>query len=283
FIACHELVHYIHEEQIAGVWGGIDAVLGHIYTPQVGFDAWFWEGLATHYETALSPGVGRPAWPIFTGMFAAAYAGQHIAGGDLSSLARLSHLGHQYLVGAMFMRFLTERYGEKPLWRAIADQAHAVTGLFPAPALKTGFGKSLGDLLDEFDAWHTQTFPARAPPATQRRLAVVGNDARYARGRDGTEAWVADDVDAPPRLAVRDPAGAVLADLALVDVVPPRTLVQADPLLVSGLSVTAAGDEVWLTVIDLGATFQIPRTLRWRRDRGLEEIASDLGPGATID
>lgn len=82
-----------------------------------------------------------------------------------------------------------------------------------------------------------------------------------------------------PRSGRRD-----LAELGLVDVLPPRTLVQAEPLLVSGLSVTADGREVWLTILDLDTTYQVPRLLRWRRgDTRLTEVSHALGPGATID
>ena len=35
--------------------------------------------------------------------------------------------------------------------------------------------------------------------------------------------------------------------------------------------------------LDLGATFQVTRLLRWTRADGVTELASDLGPGATID
>lgn len=283
-IACHELTHYVQLEQVAGFWKHVDRWFGHIYTPQLGYDPWFLEGLATHYEAALSPGVGRPRWPIFTGMFAAAYAGRHVGGGDMSALGRRASVGHHYLVGTMFVRFLTERYGEPGLWRAVGDQAHALDGWFFTGSLREGFGASFTALLDEFDAWCAASFPVRRRPAGQRTLATLGNDARYARGRDGTEAWVANDVDVPTHLVVRDATGATLADIGLVDVVPPRTLVQAEPLVVSGLSVTADGREVWLTTIDLGATYQVPRLLRWRRgDAKLTEVSHALGPGATID
>ncbi|HEX2686791.1 MAG TPA: hypothetical protein VHN14_09235, partial [Kofleriaceae bacterium] len=283
-IACHELVHYVQFEQIAGFWHYADALFGHLYTPQLGYDPWFLEGLATHYEAKLSPGVGRPTWPIFTGMFAAGYAGHHVNGGDLSALGRLAPVGHHYLVGTMFVRFLAERYGERPLWSTIAQEARAITGWFFTGTFHDGFGVSFHQLLDQFDAWCAQTFPVRQRPAAQHAIATLGNDARYARGRDGTEAWVAGDVDVPPHLVVRDPGGGLLAELGLIGVLPPRTLVQADPLLVSGLSVTGDGREVWLTVIDLAATYQVPRLLRWRRgDRQLTEVSHALGPGATID
>jgi len=284
FIACHELVHYVHLSQVRGFWKAMNSVFGALYTPQALADLWFVEGLATHYEAALSPGVGRPTWPIFTGIFAAAYAGRHINGGDLSEYGRLSPVGHHYLVGTMFVRYLTERYGERAAWAAINNQAGALVGWMFPRTFAAGFGVSLGDLIDEFDAWHAQRFPARARPATQRALATLGSDARYARGRDGTEAWVAQDVDAPPRLVVRDPDGKPLADLRLLDLLPPRTLVDADPQLVSGLSVTADGREVWLTMIDRATTAHVPRLLRWRRgDAAVTELSDSLGPGATID
>jgi len=284
FIACHELVHYVQFQQTAGFWRFVDAAFGDLYTPQLGYDPWLLEGLATHYEATLAPSGGRPGWPIFTGMFAAGYAGARVTGGDLSEYGRRSSAGQHYLVGTMFVRFLTERYGEPPLWTAIGAEARALTGWFFTGTFKAGFGVSFGDLLDQFDAWRAARFPVRARPAGQRALATLGSDARYARGRDGTEAWVADDGDAPSRLIVRAPDGALEAEIGLVEVVPPRTLVQAAPILVSGLSVTGDGREVWLTVIDRAATYQVPRLLRWRRGESrLTELNDALGPGATID
>ena len=280
YVACHELVHYIQFGQIAGLWAKLDAAFGPLWTPQVGFDAWLFEGLATHYEAALQPGAGRPRWPIFTGMFAAAYAGERLDGGELNALGRNASVGQHYLVGTMFLRYLTETYGEHAIWVAIAEQAHALTGLFFTGSIKAGYGKSIGTLLDELVAWTRATYPVRTPPAAQRHVGTAGNDARYARGRDGTEAWVGDDVDLPPRLFVRDAAGAVIEELNLVEVVPPRTLVEADPLLVSGLSISDDGD-VWLTVVDQGTTYNVTRLLRWHRG-ALREVATDLGPGAAI-
>jgi hypothetical protein len=282
-IACHELAHYVHVQQTAGFWGTWNSLFGHLYTPQIGYDPWFFEGLATHYEARLT-GIGRPVWPVFTGMFAAAYAGKPIGGGDMSAFARMAPTGHHYLVGSMFVRFLAERYGERPLWQAIKSQASAFTGWFFTGTFEDGFGVDFGTLLDQFETWVHHTFPVRQVPANQQRLDEIGNDARYARGRDGTEAWVYEDVDVPPRLRVRGASGRTLIDTSLVEIVPPRTLVQASPLLVSGLSITADGSEVWLTALDQGAVFQLPRLLRWRRgDRRPTELSDSLGPGATID
>ncbi len=280
YVACHELVHYVHHGQIAGMWATLNRVLGHLWTPQLAYDPWFFEGLATHYEAALQPGVGRPRWPIFTGMFAAAYAGERLDGGELNSLGRRASVGQHYLVGTMFIRYLTETYGERALWVAISQQAHAMTGLIFAGSLEAGFGKSIGTLLDEFVAWTRARYPVRSAPAGQRHVGTAGNDARYARGADGTEAWVGDDVDRPSRLYVRDGKGVVIEERNLVEIVPPRKLVAADPLLVSGLSISDDGD-VWLTVVDQGTTYNVTRLLRWHRGE-LREAATNLGPGGAI-
>lgn len=283
FIACHELVHYVHSQQIGGLWAALDLVMGPLFTPQLGFDPWLFEGLATYYESALQPGAGRPSWPLFTGMFAAAYADRPVQSGELSELGRQAPVGHHYLVGTMFVQFLVERYGEAALWRAIAKQATAWTGLVSAWNLRQATGKSLGALVDELDAWKRARFPVRARPPQQRRLATVGNDARYARSREGSEAWIADELDAPTALVVRDRDGRQRARVELAEALPPRRMIIASPQLVSGLSLTADGKEVWLTAIDLGAEHQVTRLLRWRQGEGLREVARDLGPGGTID
>lgn len=283
FVTCHELVHYVQFQQISGLWSALDLVFGDVYTPQLGFEPWFFEGLATYYESALQPGVGRPLWPTFNAMFAAAYAGRSIGAGELSVFARRAPVGHQYLVGTMFMRFLAERYGEDALWKTIANQAGAWTGLFSPLAFRAGFGKSLPSLWQEFNAWHRQRFPARHRPAGQKRLQQVGSAARYARARDGSEAWIAEDVDERTTLVVRGADGAIRAELTLAELVPPRTLTIGAAQFVSGLSLTDDGREVWFTAIDLGGNRQVPRLLRWREHEGIEEVTSGLGAGGTID
>ncbi|MES1157883.1 MAG: hypothetical protein ABUL67_02165, partial [Haliangium ochraceum] len=108
--ACHELTHYVQFQQIAGFARVVNAIFGEAYSPQLGFDAWFAEGLAVHYETLLQPGIGRLAWPFWHGVFAAGVAGRRLNGGDLSAVNRDFYLGNHYLVGSHFVRFLAERY-----------------------------------------------------------------------------------------------------------------------------------------------------------------------------
>jgi len=280
-IACHEITHYVQHQQIAGLWGFLDRTFGDLLSPQLGFDSWFVEGLATHYEAALQPGAGRPRWPIFRGMFHAGYADERIGGGDLSELGRRAPPGHNYLVGTFFIDFLAERYGEEALWRVIEDQATSLlifTGL--NSKFSSVYGKSLSTLIDEFAAWTAERYPPRPTPPAQRRLHVLGADARYARGPRGDEAAVWNDVDLPTRLTVWAPDGRERATVPLIDLVPPRQLVMAAPILTSGLGVTADGT-VYLTAVDLSTTQQTTRLLRWNGD--LDELATDLGPGAAVD
>jgi hypothetical protein len=120
----------------------------------------------------------------------------------------------------MFVDFLAEKYGERPLWSTVASQAKAFTGWFFPGTFKSGFGVGFSELFDQFAQWVNVKFPVRAKPPNMRTLQVLGNDARYARGRDGTEAWIAIDVDAPARLTIRDPRGEVLLDETLVEIFP---------------------------------------------------------------
>ncbi|HVR64340.1 MAG TPA: hypothetical protein VMU50_20710, partial [Polyangia bacterium] len=149
--ACHELVHYIHFEQIGGFPWFMNTVFGAVYSPQIGLDSWFDEGLAVYYETRLQPGTGRLAWPFWRGAFAAAYAGRRITGGDLSEFQRDYHLGNHYLVGSQFVRFLADRYGEQKLWRLVNVQGRSV--FFPLWVnlrFWQAYDKTLTTLLDEF-------------------------------------------------------------------------------------------------------------------------------------
>ena len=115
-IGCHEITHYVHVQQIAGFawfWN----LFGQVYSPQIGLDPWFDEGLAVYYETKLQPG-HRPA--------RLAVLARHLRRGlrgpalqrrrSLRPAARLPRRQH-YLNGSQFVRFLAERYGEDKLWK----------------------------------------------------------------------------------------------------------------------------------------------------------------------
>jgi hypothetical protein len=282
YVGCHEIVHYVQMKQIAGLWGALRTALGELATPQIGFDAWFLEGLATYYEAQMQPGAGRPAWPVFTSMFHAAYAGGTVGGSDLSELKRQTPLGHHYLVGSMFVQFLAETYGEPALWRVVEIQAHA-TSIILSVNSRFGevYGKGIGDLMGEFQRWSAARFPVRARPAGERVVRTFGDDARWAWGPSGEVAAIDEDIDEPARLRVWSADGRMVESIKLVDLIPPRRQVAAAPLLVSGMSFARDGS-LWFTSIDLGGTYQTTRLYRWRSGDGLKTVAKGLGPGGAV-
>jgi hypothetical protein len=284
-IACHELTHYVHFNQVAGFSWFVDQVFGEAYTPQLGFDGWFDEGLAVYYETTLQPGVGRLAWPFWNGAFAAGLAGRRLQGGDLSEFSRDAFMGNHYLVGSHFIRFLAGRYGEWDLWKTIEVQARSV--LFPFLVnvrFWQGFGKSLETLVGEFADDTAARYPATARPPEQRVLETVGSIARYGRATDGSEALVIEGHDTPTRIVVRGPDGGVRVDRNLTDVVPPRTLVAPGADSSGSPSFTADGRTVYFTTLDQGVTFQRSRLMRLDVATGtLTVVARDIyGGGGSI-
>ncbi len=262
-IACHELTHYVQFQQIGGLGLVLNVLFGETYSPQIGLDSWFFEGLAVYYETRLRPGVGRLAWPYWHGVFAAGVAGRQLNGGDLSALNRDFERGHQYLVGSQFVRFLAERYGQWRLWKLIDVQARAI--FFPLwvnVRFWQAYDKSLSTLIDEFAADVAARHPLVERPADQRVISTAGTNARYARAVDGTEALLLADHDTPPRLIVRGPGGDVRLSLNLIDLLPPRRLKIGAPQLTGPLSFTADGSALYFTALDLDATFQASRLVR---------------------
>lgn len=263
YIACHELAHYVHFQQTFRVWGGIDRALGKTLSPQIGLEAWFAEGLATYYEHALQQGTGRPSWPAWTGAFHAGIARDRISGGDLSDLNRQFHWGNHYLVGSHFIAFLVERYGEDKLWELITMQGKSFFFPFVVPMrFKHVYGSTLSGLIDEFAADAARRYPAREKPSTQRTVREVGNNGRYARAPDGSEAIVSESNDAPPTLSIHGPDGRLVQHIRLNDVLPPRRLAVTDARLVSGLSFTSDARSLYFTAIDRGAVYQEARLLR---------------------
>ncbi|HSS37883.1 MAG TPA: hypothetical protein VLT58_03865, partial [Polyangia bacterium] len=194
-------------------------------------------------------------------------------------------LGNHYLIGSAFIRFLAERYGEWPLWKLIEIQSRSI--FFPLGIdlrFREPFGKTLSALFEEFAEEISRRSPVVARPPEQRVLAQLGTDARYGRGLDGSEAWITEGHDTPPRLVVRGPDGQTRLDRLLIDVLPPRRLVVASAESCGSPSFTADGRTVYFTSLDLGPTFQASRLVRVDVATGaLEVVLGDLrGGGGSI-
>jgi hypothetical protein len=280
YVGCHEIVHYVHVLQASGLWGWVNRVFGDTLTPQVGLDLWFLEGLATYYESRLQPGTGRMAWPGWRGVFHAGYANKRLRGGDLSAFQRPYHWGHHYLAGSHFVEFLAQRYGEDKLWKIIQIQGDSI--FFPfgvALRWKAATGKTLPTLIGEFADAVEKHFPPRAKPGDQRKIRSAGSAARYAVAPTGREALLVADADTPARLRVFD-NGKLLRERELVEVLPPRTLVTAHPILSSGLSFTGDGKLLYFVSIDSGSNGQEERLLRYDVDQDRLEVVVPRLKGA---
>jgi hypothetical protein len=287
YVACHEITHYIHSQQTLRSLGGVNKAFGYLVTPQIGLDAWFAEGLATYYEQVLSPGTGRPAWPVWEGMFHAAVAEHRITGGHFNALRRQIHWGNHYLYGSHFVAYLVNTYGEEKLWRLIERQGKSF--FFPFTVnqrFKKVYGKTLSHLLDDFAAFAAYKYPAQARPTNQNVVRDVGMDGRYARALDGSEAVVSDAMDAPPRLTVYTADGSVRYRRLLTDVLPQRYLVSPSAVGISGLRFSRDSRRLYFVAVDLGAVFQKSRlfeldltskTLRKVSDE-LDGLGGDVSP-----
>lgn len=263
-IGCHEITHAVHAQQIGGFARFWNVIFGAAYTPQIGLDSWFHEGLAVYYETKLQPGIGRLSWPYWHGVFIAGVAGHRINGGDLSAFNRDFFSGNQYVVGSQFISFLAGRYGEQKLWELIAVEGRSI--FFPLWVnlrFWQVYDKTLSTLIDEFaDDVAVRNPPAARPPG-QRVLRQVGAMARYARAGDGTEAFITEDRDRPSRLIVVGPDGRTRVERNLTDVLPPRRLQLSSVRTSGALSFTADGRSLYFVSLDLDATYQATRLVRY--------------------
>lgn len=284
FIACHEVVHYLQAVQVSGFPGFLTTVFGDAYTPQVGLDSWFWEGLSVYYETKLQTG-GRLGSRYWSGIFRAGVAGRGINGGDLSDLHRQTPYGSHYLVGSHFVDWLARTYGDDKLWQVVRNQAGAF--LFPFGVntrFKSVYGKTLATLIDDFDR-ALLAAPIATKPKEQVEILGLGTDARYERGEDGSEVIVDSSWDKPTRLRVFDHKGKQRLERNLVDIFPPRKLIAASPLTISGLSFSRDGRHLYFVALDLGQVQPTNRLMQLDIASGtLIEVVKDLrGAGGSID
>jgi hypothetical protein len=278
-IGCHEMVHDQSYRQVTGTARVLRTLFGDVYSPQLGLDSWWQEGLAVYYETKLQ-GTGR-LWTKYTdGLFAAGM--QEVSwlhGGYLNSQKREVTSGAPYLIGARFVDYLARRYGEQTLWQVIAEQSDAWAVPF---AISNEFGevyeKSLATLIEEFEADTRRRYPARERPQEQHSLLRLGRSATLARAPSGREVIASEDLDEPPRLSVRDADGKTLSSHRLTDIGIGRRLIAPHVPAISGLSMTADGAHAYFVVLDPGPVFTEARLVHLDIEADvLGVVVPDLG------
>ncbi len=259
-VGCHEMAHYIQVRQLSGIPNVLEAIFGYTVTPQLGLESWFWEGVATFYETRMQGGVGRLGSTFWNGQFAAGVADEGIGESEVNDATRRVPWGGNYLVGSHFVDWLVQEFGEDKLWDVVERQSDELAiPLGVSGRFRNAYGRSLSALYKDFVRAMTKRHPKRHRPKEQTKLRTLDQYARYAVARDGTEAIVEQGIDTPARLHVIAPNGEEILERNLTDLLPGRDLLTPSALTTSGLSFTADGKHLYWIALDQGRTFQVSR------------------------
>lgn len=286
-IACHEMFHYAHYEQVHGFWDVVNTIFGPVLPPQAFLERWFTEGVAQFYEGRIQRSVGRPFSPLYRGSFDSfvALRGGRVEPGDLQLGQReLSPFGGAYLTGLYFVEWLVAKYGEDKLWELMEVQGRSVFSPFGATLrFKKVYGLSVGALMDEWSFELAKNLVLRQRPPEERMLHPdVGQLARLAtHPASGTIAIVSAGNEQVPLLRILERDGTVRAERRLAKLGTDRDYVFVGPGSMSGLSFTADGRYLFLLnddLIDRGDT----RAQLWKIDANtgdVLEVIQNVGRG----
>ncbi len=286
-VACHEMFHFVHYEQVQGFWEVVNTVFGPVLPPQAFLERWFTEGVAQFYEGRIARSVGRPFSPVYRGSFDSfvAMRGGAVWPGDLSLGQReLAPYSGAYITGLYFTEWLVAKYGEDKLWKLMDIQGRSVFSPFGATLrFKEVYGLSTGALIDEWSKDLAASLVVRTRPAEERSLlADVGQVARLAsHPASGTLAIVSSGNEQVPMLRILERDGTVRVERRLAKLGTDRDYVFVGPGSMSGLSFTADGKFLFLLnddLIDRGDT----RAQIWKVDAQTGEVLEvyqDVGRG----
>jgi hypothetical protein len=172
----HEYTHIVHLSRSRGWIGGLRHVFGRmpLLMPNLFTPLWQIEGIATYEETAVT-GSGR----IHAGDFRiigerAASTGGFLAL-DQASGGLIDWPSGQapYVYGGLFHDYLAAKYGGDSL-RRLADSSAGHVPYFGFLGFRKTFGKSLGDLWQEFEAESRVKSSAAGDSTIARRLTHHG-------------------------------------------------------------------------------------------------------------
>lgn len=255
-IACHEMFHFVHFEQVENVWRGVNYAFGPLVSSQVFLERWFTEGAAQFYEGRLHRAVGRPHSPLYRGAFDSFVASKGgLGGGDLSIYQReLSPFSGAYLTGLFFVEWLAATYGEDKLWQVMDVQGRSFLVPFGTTLrFWSVYGYELGDLLDQFEAHLQETLLRRErPPGQVVVRPAIGQMARLAaHPASGVMAMVTAGNEEVPMLRILERDGTVRVARKLVRLTTDRDWILVGPGVMSGMSFTADGRWLFLVNDDL--------------------------------
>jgi hypothetical protein len=184
----HEYTHILHLDRSRGLMQGVRRVFGRVPAafPNGFLPVWQVEGIATFEESRMT-GEGRmPAGDFRAIVDVAAARGRfepidRVGGGLIDWPAGNA----PYAYGAYFHQYLADTYGAERLTE-LADATSGRLPLFGAGAFKNVFGRSTGDLWDEFrDARERAPVPPSGTDARAQRLTHHGFVVTAPRVADG--------------------------------------------------------------------------------------------------
>lgn len=164
-LVVHELTHIVHMDTVSGIPALINWVFGRTAYPNGAQPVWFTEGLAVHYESALSS-AGRIRSSLFRMYLRTAALAHGLEQIDLvSGTTRGWPQGTiPYLYGAFFIEFLACRYGQQ----ALTSISQRMGGMLIPWSLNAVARRELGrDYLGLFRDWK-RTVERKAKQTLQR-------------------------------------------------------------------------------------------------------------------
>jgi Omp85 superfamily domain/WD40-like Beta Propeller Repeat len=187
YVFTHEYAHICHLDRSRGWARAAKAIFGRtvLAFPNLSLPLWQIEGLATFVES--EEGAGRLHSGDFKEVVAAGIRANRFEPIDRvnGGLVAWPNGDGWYAYGALFHEFLVERYGRDRL-ETLAGRTAGRLPYFTSGAFRDVYGKSLGNLWHEFNAWSkAQSAPDPGDSAT--RLTWLGFSVRTPRvGADGS-------------------------------------------------------------------------------------------------
>jgi len=219
-VLTHELVHIFHLDQTGGLGRLFRGLFGRVPAPwpifpQIGTPAWLIEGLATFLESELT-GAGRLNGSYFEMVLRTAILESRPPTLDEVTGIGATWPGGQrpYIYGALFLQYLSERYGPdqlRELIRTISNSKVPPQLAFDRTA-RAITGKTFSRLYDEWRAelteYHLTVLDSiRAEGITEtRRVGPGGQQTLYPRTtRDGRLTYASADGKNQPASLILDP------------------------------------------------------------------------------
>jgi len=150
----HEYTHIVHLDKARGWIGGLRRVFGRspLLYPNLFLPLWQIEGLATYNESVLT-GQGRVPAGDFRVIVNRAAVERRFDPLDRVNGGLVAWPGGtaQYAYGAYFHQYLADRFGPESIAR-LADDTSGRLPYFGVRGFRKVFGRSLGDLWNDFEA-----------------------------------------------------------------------------------------------------------------------------------